>query len=72
MSKLVRPRASFISTVGGRDVVLGPADILRDTNAHVLARPDMFEEVRATFPPGDTTESATARPGEKSAARRAS
>lgn len=68
---LVRPTTSFLSTLpelpGG--IVLGPLDILQDTNPHVRARPEMFEEVRTTIDDPADTEVATARPGEKRSTR---
>ena len=66
---LLRPKQTFNSTLADdpRGVVLGPADILHDNNPHVKARPDMFEEVRATFGVADGVEEATARPGKKRA-----
>lgn len=65
---LMRPKESFNSTLkdcpGG--VVLTTADILRDDNAHVKARPGMFEPVRATFgDTGDGIEDMTSSPGQR-------
>lgn len=66
---LVRPTQVFVSTLPDvpQGVVLSPSDVLRDTNPHVKARPDMFVEVTETFRGRDGTgvEAATARPGEK-------
>lgn len=60
---LVRPKEPFVSNAAGRDIVLGPADILDDTNIHVRARPELFEPIRATN--FDGVEEATANPGER-------
>jgi hypothetical protein len=67
---LVRPIHPFNSVLpeipGG--IILEPSDILRDTNPHVLAHPDMFVEVEETFrgPHGlNDVEEATAKPGQK-------
>lgn len=65
---LVRPREPFVSTALDHPVVLGPGDILHDTHPHVRANPGLFVEVRATI--DDGIEQATARPGERSNARR--
>lgn len=62
---LVHPKTPFVSTGG---VVLTRADIVDDTNPHVKAHPHLFEPIRATI--GGDLEQATARPGEKSNARR--
>jgi len=61
----VRPKTAFNSTLKDlvNGVILTPADVLRDNNPHVKARPDMFEPIRATV--GDDIEEATSRPGEK-------
>ena len=63
---LVRPTTSFVSTAIGRDIILGPADVLADDDPHVKAYPEMFTPVRVTVRGGTThVEEATARPGEK-------
>lgn len=64
---LVRPKSTFNSTaVNEWGVVLCPSDVLRATNPHVLANPDLFEPVRETVPPfADDVEQATANPGQK-------
>jgi hypothetical protein len=61
---LVRPIQAFASSING--TVISPADVLRDTNAHVKAQPDMFEPVTPTrFGDGTDVEEASARPGER-------
>lgn len=65
---LVRPIHPFVSTLPDltMGITLTPADVLRDDNPHVKARPDMFVEVRETFHGrSGGVEDATARPGEK-------
>ena len=66
---LVRPIHAFNSTLPGvpGGVILSPADVLRDDNPHVKARPELFEEVRVTFHGTVGIEEATSRPGEKRA-----
>lgn len=63
----VRPIYAFSSRLAGMsaDVVLGPQDILRDDNPHVVAHPELFIEVRETVGVPSGVESMSARPGEK-------
>jgi hypothetical protein len=60
---LVRPKQAFVSTANGRDLVLGPADVLDEENIHVRAHPELFERVTPTN--YDGVEQATAGPGER-------
>lgn len=63
---LVRPTSSFVSTACGRDIILGPADVLEDDDPHVKAYPGNFTPLRVTVRGGSThIEEATARPGER-------
>ena len=66
---LVRPITTFDSSIPGfeRGVVLSPSDIMHDTNPHVRARPELFEEVVATtrHESDPDFEQATANPGER-------
>ncbi len=57
---LMRPKDTFVSIVDGQEAILTRADLLDSQNPHVKARPDLFEEARATF----GIEQATANPGE--------
>lgn len=74
MPQLVRPVQAFNSVIDGghpNGIILGPSDILRDDNPHVLAHPELFEPVRTTYGADlDQPETATARPGEKRAVKR--
>lgn len=65
---LVRPKQAFISNATGRDVVLGPSDILGEDNIHVRTHPELFERLRPTN--FDGVEQATASPGERRNTRR--
>ena len=57
---------SILKEVPG-GIILTPSDTLSDTNPHVKAHPEMFEDVAVTFRGvhGTDVEEATARPGEK-------
>lgn len=60
---LMRPTSAFVSEILGYPVVLGPTDILEDTDPHVRAYPTCFVEVTANR--AGTVEQATAAPGER-------